>query len=189
MDYIGAMSNTMTKTAPGTAQLVTLRDRLVRESTRIERLLQEVDRALNGKPAAKATEAKKETAPPRPSPLDTIKEVLGATADLRTRGGNLSAELVASRYGVSLSQLAGWLGKSRQAVSKTPDADSLQAALAYFERVARLRAVVKSDEAFRKWLRTDSDLLHGESPLDVIAKGEWQVMADYVDDMLTGAPT
>lgn len=173
----------MIKRAPGTAELVALRDRLVRESTRIDLLLKEVERALRGKPAAK------ETALPRPSPLDEIKEVLAATADLRTRGGNLSAERVASLYGVSMNQLAGWLGKSRQAVSKTPDADSLQAGLAYFERVARLRAVVKSDEAFRKWLRTDSDLLDGDSPLDVMARGEWQVMADYVDDMLTGAPT
>lgn len=173
----------MTKMAPGTAELMALRNRLVKESNRIEHLLQEVERALGGKSAAK------EIAPPRSSPLDQIKEVLAATADLRTPGGNLSAERVASLYGVSVNQLAGWLGKSRQGVSKTPDADSLQTGLAYFERVARLRAVVKSEEAFRKWLRTNSDLLDGESPLGVIAKGEWQVIADYVDDMLTGAPT
>jgi hypothetical protein len=177
------MSNTIVKTAPEMTELAALRDRLVRESTRIEHLLKEVEHALRGRPVANETRA------PRPSPLDEIKEVLAATADLRTRGGNLSAERVASLYGVSMNQLAGWLGKSRQAVSKTPDADSLQAGLAYFERVARLRAVVKSDEAFRKWLRTDSDLLDGESPLGVMARGEWQVMADYVDDMLTGAPT
>ena len=96
----------MVKTARGTAELVALRDRLVRESTRIERLLKEVERALSGKPAGK------ETAPPRPGPLDEINEVLAATADLRTQGGNLSAERVASLYGVSMNQLAGWLGKS-----------------------------------------------------------------------------
>src|SRR5215469_2544685 len=107
MAYINLMSDTMVKTARGTADLMALRDRLVRESNRIENLLQEVERALRGKQTAN------ETAPPRPSPLDEIREVLAATADLRTRGGNLSAERVASLYGVSMNQLAGWLGKSR----------------------------------------------------------------------------
>jgi uncharacterized protein (DUF2384 family) len=48
---------------------------------------------------------------------------------------------------------------------------------------------LKSDDAFRKWLRTPHSLLEDESPLHLMAQGEWQVMADYVDDMLTGAPT
>jgi transcriptional regulator with XRE-family HTH domain len=126
-------------------------------------------------------------APPRPSPLDQMHEVANATEALRTAGGNISAELVAKLYGVSLNQLAGWLGRSRQALSKTPDADSLQPALSYFERVARLRLALKSDVDFRKWLRTPQDLLDKASPLELMAKGERQVMADFVDDALTGA--
>ena len=91
-------------------------------------------------------------------------------------------------FGVSLSQLAAWLGRSRQALSKTPDADSLQNELAFFEHLARMRVVVP-DAEFRKWLRMPNELLGNRSPLDVMAKGEWQLMADYVDDALTGAPT
>jgi transposase len=44
---------------------------------------------------------------------------------------------VAKLFGVSLSQLARWVGRTRQALTKTPDAASLQPALGYFERVAR----------------------------------------------------
>jgi hypothetical protein len=128
-------------------------------------------------------------APPRPSPLDQIQEVAKATEDLRTAGGNLSAERIAKLYGVSVNQLASWLGRSRQALSKTPDSDSLQPALSFFERVARLRLVLKSDADFRKWLRTPQDLLDKASPLHLMARGKWQVMADFVDDALTGAPT
>jgi len=125
----------------------------------------------------------------RPSPLDQVKQVVEASRDLRVADGNISAERVAKLYNVSLSELARWFGKSRQAVTKTPDADSLQPALSFFERVARVRLALKTDADFRKWLRTPHALLENKSPLQLMAKGEWQVMADFVDDALTGAPT
>src|SRR5690242_2737961 len=59
---------------------------------------------------------------PRPTPLDNMEEIVESSQDLRGPSGNLSAAGVASAFGVSLNQLAGWLGKSRQAVSKTPEA-------------------------------------------------------------------
>jgi len=124
---------------------------------------------------------------PRLSPLDQVKEVLAATQDLRATNGNLSAAAIASTFGVSLNQLAGWLGRSRQALNKTPDADSLQDELAFFERVARLRAVV-SKEGFLKWLRMPNSELDKKKPLELLATGERQTLADLVDDMLTGAP-
>lgn len=125
---------------------------------------------------------------PRPSPLDNVQEIAESGSDLRVGNGNISAERIAKLYGISLSQLATWLGRTRQTVSKTPDADSLQAALAFFERVARLRLILKSDEDFRKWLRSSKEPLDGKSPLQMMAKGKWQAMADWVDDILTGAP-
>ena len=123
------------------------------------------------------------------SALDQVGIVLRATADLRETNGNLSAARVAKVYGVSLSQLAGWLGRTKQAVSKTPDADSLQVALGYFERVARVRLAMGDGGEFRKWLRTPHELLNHAPPLALMAKGHWQEMADYVDDLLTGAAT
>jgi hypothetical protein len=92
-------------------------------------------------------------------------------------------------FGNSLSQLAQWLGRSKQSVSKTPDADSIQLALAYFERVARLRMMMDGDAEFRKWLRMRHELLENKSPLDLLAQRHWQVVVDYVEDALTGAPT
>jgi len=132
-------------------------------------------------------EAKLRVAPPRLSPLDRVQRVLQATEDLRAAGGNLSAEAIAAAFGVSLNQLAGWLGRKRQTVSKTPDAASLQDELAYFERVARLRAVLPKD-GFLKWLRMPNPELDEKKPLDLLAGRERQVVADLVEDMLTGAP-
>lgn len=190
------MATTVTKSAKGgldVGELADLRDVLVDEKQRVEQLLARVEEILHHAGAKDGTQQPKNAAskyaPPRPSPLDKLKGVAAATADLRLANGNLSADRVAKLYGVSLSQLAGWLGRTKQAVSKTPDADSLQNSLSYFEHVARLRLVMKDDAAFRKWLRTPHDLLGNASPLQVLAKGEWQAMADYVDDALTGAPT
>jgi hypothetical protein len=124
---------------------------------------------------------------PRPSPLDQVNEIVNATGDLRVASGNLSAEAVASVFGVSVSQLAGWLGRSRQSLNKTPDADSVQNELGFFERVARLRAAVSKD-GFLKWLRMPNSQLDDRKPLELLGSGERQVVADLVDDMLTGAP-
>jgi hypothetical protein len=126
--------------------------------------------------------------PPPPSPLDRIEQVVASTRDLRTRKGNLSAQRIANLYNISLSKLANWLGCSRQALSKTPDADAVQNALAHFERIARLR-VRLSDDDFRKWLRIPNAQIDDLSPLDVIRKGEVRVIADFAEDMLVGNPT
>jgi hypothetical protein len=124
---------------------------------------------------------------PRPSPLDQVRELVQATEDLRVANGNVSAKAIADTFGLSMNQLADWLGRSRQALAKTPAADSLQSELAFFERVARLRAVMPK-ERFQKWLRMPHHQLDGKSPLELLASGEGQVVADFVDDMLTGAP-
>lgn len=213
------MSTAFTKSSDGrlgVSALADLRDALVEEKQRLERLLCRVERALRSagvtadigranKAAARsgdyyyyhnyltagarcASEAAVRDMAPRPSPLDRIKGVLGTTADLRVANGNLSADRIAKLYGIALSQLAAWLGRTKQAVSKTPDADSLQNALSYFEHVARLRLVTKSDAEFRKWLRTPRGSLENASPLEILANGEWQAVADYVDNILTGTP-
>jgi hypothetical protein len=59
---------------------------------------------------------------------------------------------------------------------------------ANFERIARLRLKL-SDSDFRKWLRMPNAQLDGESPLEVIRKGEVQVISEFVEDMLLGNPT
>ena len=183
------MANTTTRTISGTADLAALRKSLMEESRQLLQRAREIEEVLRSfsTPSRPAKGGVREVAPPRPAPLDKVKGVIAATSDLRVDNGNLSAELVATIFGLSLSQLAAWLGRSRQTISKTPDADSLQDQLAFFERVARLRAVVSKDR-FRKWLRIPNPELDDKKPLDLLASGEWQVVADLVDDMMTGAP-
>lgn len=125
---------------------------------------------------------------PRPGPLDRMKSILSANGNLRVGKGNLSGEKIARLYEVSLSQLAAWLGRSRQAMTKTPDADSIQNELGYFERIARLRVALTGDAEFRKWLRMSNAALGNETPLQWIERKQWQPLADLVDDLLTGAP-
>jgi hypothetical protein len=149
--------------------------------------LKELNAVLTEADAQSVEENGDVTISPRISPLDNVPEVVAANRDLRTPRGKLSADRVVKVYGITLSQLAKWIGRTKQSVSKTPDADSLQPALGYFERVARLRAMT-ADADFRKWLRTPQSSLDRKSPLDVIAAGEYQVVADLVDDMLTGSP-
>jgi hypothetical protein len=126
---------------------------------------------------------------PRSSPLDKIKGVISASSDLRVENGNLSAAAIARVFGLSLNALAQLLGRTRQALSKTPDADFLQRELSFFERVARLRIGLYDDAEFRKWLRMPREELSGETPLRWMERKRWQAMADLVNDMLTGAPT
>jgi hypothetical protein len=120
--------------------------------------------------------------------LVELRSVVAATADLRTASGRLSARKVADTFGLPLAELSRLLKRSRQAVSKTADAESLQPALASFEGVARLRAILSEDD-FRRWLRMPNDQLDNLSPLDVIRGGQAGEIADLVEDMLTGNAT
>jgi uncharacterized protein (DUF2384 family) len=187
------MSNTKTMQAgPKSGELTLLLNQLTEQKAQMERLLGRVEdvlRAVNfsGK-AGRAALAADGTAQSRKSPLDQVKAVIESTADLREANGNLSAARVARVFGVSLSQLAQWLERTKQALSKTPDADSLQEPLGYFERVARLRMITHGDGEFRKWLRTPHELLDNAPPLELLARREWRTLADYVEDILTGNP-
>jgi hypothetical protein len=120
-------------------------------------------------------------------PLGDLPSVIAATSELRSELGRLSAKRVAALFGLSVAELARLLGKSRQAVSKTDDAESIQEALAPFARAARLRTVL-SDEDLRAWLRTPNELLDGRSPWAVIRDGNVESVAELAEDMLSGSP-
>jgi Protein of unknown function (DUF2384) len=130
----------------------------------------------------------KEPEAPSPSMLDKMRKVLDATKDLRSDRGNLSAKLIADLYGIPSAELARWLGKTKAAVFKTPDADSIQSGLEYFERIARLR-IAMSDADFRKWLRARNPLVGDKTPLQLIFDDKVQIVADLVADMITGRPS
>ncbi len=120
-------------------------------------------------------------------PLDKIKAILAATADLHGPSGRLSADRVAEVFGISLAELAALAGKSRQTLSKTPDAVSAQTALRPFERTARLRGVLEGGE-FRQWLNASNAQLDDQSPIELIRLGRTELVANLAEDILTGQP-
>ena len=122
-----------------------------------------------------------------PDPLASASKALAATQDLRSRSGRLSAKQVADVFGVTQSKVAQWVGRSRQALSKTPDAEALQKPLSTLERIARLRAVI-TDAQFRAWLRMENPELGGATPLELVTDGRATVVAELAEDMLTGSP-
>src|ERR1035437_3295417 len=124
---------------------------------------------------------------PRRDPLGQITSVVRATADLRAESGRLSADRVAEAFGLSVAEVAKILGASRQAVSKTPDAQTLQEGLRHFERIARLRTVLLTED-FRKWLNMPRQDLGGRPPLEPVRGRKASVVADLVEVVLTGAP-
>lgn len=135
-----------------------------------------------------ATRNRAAQAQPPADPLSKVRQVIESTADLRTSSGRLSAANIAEAFSLSIAELAALVGRSRQAVSKTPDADSLQPLLRPFERTARLRATLSMGE-FRQWLHLANDQFDDRTPLDLIRDGKVGVIADLVQDMLTGSPT
>lgn len=124
----------------------------------------------------------------RASALDDLEKVVQATQDLRVANGRLSAKLIADLFGFNMREFALLLGRTPQAVAKTPDAESLQDALKYFERMARVRLVLKDEEMFRKWLRMPIPALGDVTPESFLREKKWQALADFVEDILTGAP-
>lgn len=119
--------------------------------------------------------------------LSGLTNVIVATSPLRAKSGRLSAQKVAALFGLSVAEVAKLLGKSRQAVSKTEDAESIQEGLAPFDRAARLRTVL-SDEGFRAWLHLPNELLDGRSPWALIRSGNVEAIAELAEDMLSGNP-
>ena len=122
-----------------------------------------------------------------PDPLSEAREVIKATKPLLAKSGRLSASAVATAFGISTAKLGELIGKSRQALAKTPDAPSIQRDLRPFERIARLRSVLR-EEQFRAWLHRPNRQLGEVSPLDLITDKRAPVVADLADDMLLGTP-
>ena len=48
--------------------------------------------------------------------------------------------------------------------------------------------VTRDDAEFRKWLRAPHPDVDAENPLELLARGECQALADFVEDILTGTP-
>ena len=122
--------------------------------------------------------------------LSQAREVIAATRPLLTKRGRLSAKAVASIFDIPWTRFARQIGSTKQAVDKTPDSAALQPTLRPYERVARLRAVLKDADAdFRAWLNRANVHLDNHTPLELVESGRVEIVADLVESMLTGTPS
>lgn len=121
-------------------------------------------------------------------PLSEAREVIAATRPLLSESGRLSVKAIASVFGIPWTRLAQRIGRSKQAVAKTPDSSSLQPVLRPYERVARLRAVLKAAD-FKAWLNRPNGHLDNRIPLELIESGHVEIVADLVEHMLLGSPS
>jgi hypothetical protein len=121
-------------------------------------------------------------------PVAGARKVIAATADLRTESGRLSAAKIAERFGIPLSHLAKALGRTKQAVSQTPDSPALQKDLWQFERVARLGAIFNAQE-FAAWLNQPNKHIVGNgAPIELLLDGRAEAVGDFSEGILTGSP-
>jgi hypothetical protein len=103
--------------------------------------------------------------------------------------GRLDARLIADALGVKFARLVRALGAAYKAVYKTPTAPRLQRQLVPIKQVlARLSEVYADPSHQRAWLNEPLDDLEGETPLHVILRGQAQVVAELLDDVLVGQP-
>ncbi|MBP8257753.1 MAG: DUF2384 domain-containing protein, partial [Opitutaceae bacterium] len=108
-------------------------------------------------------------------------------ADLRSKRGRLSIKLVAELFGMDMIEIGRLVGRANKAaLSKTPDAGSLQQALKPFSDIALLRNDGFGKDAFRKWLNTPNEHMNNRSPLDFIRDGRAADVGGFVFNILTG---
>ncbi len=108
---------------------------------------------------------------------------------LHTSNGRLDASKVSALYGISLAALARALGRSEQAVHKTPTSPALQSDLRLYERIAALLLrLTGSETGLRAWMQTGNPELENETPMTLLLNGEGKVVAELLEAVLCGEP-
>ena len=111
-------------------------------------------------------------------------------ADLRSVRGRLSIKPIAGIFGMDVIEIGRLIGRNNKAaLSKTPDADSLQELLQPFSDIALLRAPDFGDEQFRKWLNAPNENMRNRAPIVWIREGRVLDVAGFVYGILSGQPT
>jgi hypothetical protein len=114
-------------------------------------------------------------------------DVLAIVApSLRNDNGRLDAKRIAERLGVSVAALAQAIGKQRQTVNKTPDADDLQPALAPMARVISMLDDALAPNELTAWLSSSHAGLGGATPRAEILAGRAARVALMLESALGG---
>lgn len=119
-----------------------------------------------------------------PSPSSVLQHTIPY---LHADNGRLDAREVSALFGISLAALARALGRSEQAVHKTPTAASIQPELNIYERVAAiLLHLIGSDSGLRTWMQSSNPELENERPMTLLLNGEGKVIVDLLESVLHG---
>lgn len=105
--------------------------------------------------------------------------------------GRIDALRLAAYLKLSVRDVAAMVERPERTVLANPTAPELQERLAHVTFVVGgLLAATGGDlPATLIWLTAPHPDLDDESPLDLMRSGELHVVADLVDDILSGAPT
>jgi hypothetical protein len=132
----------------------------------------------------------REQATPRPTlALDAVPGMDALGDDLRDDAtGRLNAEKVRDLFGIRMTAIADAAGISKQGLDQNPDSEKAQPVLKLFESIARLRThpQFKAPADMRKWFRRPLPLFSNHSAEDLFKAGKLDVVAEKVDQMLTG---
>lgn len=132
----------------------------------------------------------------RYAPKANGREVSAAKLSLSTapelhnpHSGRLDARRIAAFFGLAPARFAKILGRSPQAMHKTPDAESLQRPLAVFARIATsLISAFAGREQARMWLHSPNPDLDEARPIELVELQKAEVVADLLEDALLGHP-
>jgi hypothetical protein len=101
----------------------------------------------------------------------------------------LDLKRVAKLFGLTGRRLAGTIGVPPSTADKTPDSKAIHEKLLHFERIARGLAELDDDQdIFHRWLNTPNPELSNFTPLQVIERGNAEVVADMVSSAVLGQP-
>jgi len=106
------------------------------------------------------------------------------------KSGRVDARRIAEFFGFSLAELARMLGRSPQAVHKTPDAPALQDKLSVLVRIATaLTTLFGTAQKARIWLNAPNPDLDKARPIELLKTRKAEVVGDLLEDALLGHPS
>jgi hypothetical protein len=121
--------------------------------------------------------------------MDRIPGIESLGNDLRDDvTGKLDARKISDLFGINMASIARASKITRQALDENPVSEKAQSVLRLFERVARLRSLPEfaGPAEVRKWFRRPLPIFKGHSAEELFAEGKLKVVAEKVDQLLTG---
>jgi CheY-like chemotaxis protein len=104
--------------------------------------------------------------------------------------GRIDAKRVAHALGLSVPDMARALGRTPQALHKTPSAPAIQKPLGHLRRSIELLYKVYGNLAsVRAWLNAPQPDLAGERPIELVKHGEGEAVRDFLEVTYAGGPT